>query len=258
MAGIQALINQKAGGPQGNPAPVYYQLAAAEYGSVGNSSCNSSNGTSTASTCIFYDVTLGDMDVDCAGPNCYLGGGTVDVLSTSNTAFLPAYGTNTGWDFATGIGTVNAANLVNNWSSSSPQPSFTLSASPTSLTILQGASGSTAITVTPQNGFSDSVGLSASGLPGGVTASFSPNSTTSTSTLTLTASSTATTGTVTVTITGTSGSLTKATSISLTVRTVPTLPSVWTDGDIGSTGVAGSASYGKEGLTFAAAGAVWY
>src|SRR5207244_6752514 len=89
MAGIQALINQKAGGPQGNPAPVYYQLAAAEYGSVGNSSCNSSNGTSTASTCIFYDVTLGDMDVDCAGPNCYLGGGTVGVLSTSNTAFLP-------------------------------------------------------------------------------------------------------------------------------------------------------------------------
>src|SRR5437899_7931412 len=137
------------------------------------------------------------MDVYCARPNCYLAGGTVGVLSTSNTAFLPAYGTNTGWDFATGIGTVNAANLVNNWSSSSPQPSFTLSASPTSLTILQGASGSTAITVTPQNGFSDSVGLSASGLPGGVTASFSPNST-MTSTLTLTASSTATTGTATV------------------------------------------------------------
>src|SRR5438445_986627 len=218
MAGIQALINQKAGGPQGNPAPVYYQLAAAEYGSVGNSSCNSSNGTSTASTCIFYDVTLGDIDVDCAGPNCYLGGGTVGVLSTSNTAFLPAYGTNTGWDFATGIGTVNAANLVNNWSSSSPQPSFTLSPSPTTLTILQGASGPTAITVTPQNGFSDSVGLSASGLPGGVTASFSPNSTMSTSTLTLTASSTATIGTVTVTISGTSGSLTNTTTVSLAVN----------------------------------------
>jgi len=28
MAGIQALINQKAGGPTGNPAPAYYQLAA--------------------------------------------------------------------------------------------------------------------------------------------------------------------------------------------------------------------------------------
>src|SRR5216684_2741173 len=36
MAGIQALINQKAGGPQGNPAPIYYQLASAEYGSSGS------------------------------------------------------------------------------------------------------------------------------------------------------------------------------------------------------------------------------
>src|SRR6266849_4832802 len=219
MAGIQALINQKAGGPQGNPAPVYYQLAVSEYGSAGNTSCNSSNGTSTASTCIFYDVTLGDMGVDCTGPNCYLGGGTVGVLSTSNTAFLPAYGTTTGWDFATGIGTVNATNLVNNWSSaSSPQPSFTLSASPTSLTFVQGVSGSTTITVTPQNGFSGSVSLSASGLPSGVTASFSPNPATAASTLTLTVGSTAATGTVTVTVTGTSGSLTNTTTISLAVN----------------------------------------
>jgi subtilase family serine protease len=36
MAGIQALVNQKAGGPQGNPNPVYYQLAAIEYGSTGS------------------------------------------------------------------------------------------------------------------------------------------------------------------------------------------------------------------------------
>ncbi len=121
MAGIQALINQKAGGPQGNPAPVYYQLAAAEYGSSGSSSCNSDKGNAVASNCIFYDVTLGDMDVDCVGPNCYLGGGSVGVLSTSNSSFAPAYGTATGWDFATGIGTVNAANLVNNWQSTSNQ-----------------------------------------------------------------------------------------------------------------------------------------
>ena len=121
MAGIQALINQKAGGPQGNPAPAYYQLAAAEYGSSGSSSCNSSNGNAV-STCIFYDVTFGDMDVDCVGPNCYLGGGSVGVLSTSNTSFGAAYGTNVGWDFATGIGSVNAANLVSNWPTPSKQP----------------------------------------------------------------------------------------------------------------------------------------
>src|SRR5712691_3497254 len=138
MAGIQALINQKAGGPQGNPASVYYQLATAEYGSSGSSSCNSDHGNTVASNCIFYDVTSGDIDVDCVGPNCFLADGTLGVLSTSNSAFSPAYGTGTGWDFATGIGTVNAANLLNNWPAPSPKPSFTLSASPASLTITQG------------------------------------------------------------------------------------------------------------------------
>src|SRR5207245_2628727 len=63
LAGIQALINQKAGGPQGNPAPVYYQLAAAEYGSTGSTSCNSSNGNTVDAPCAFYAVTLGAMDL---------------------------------------------------------------------------------------------------------------------------------------------------------------------------------------------------
>src|SRR5713226_3779464 len=175
MAGIQALINQKAGGPQGNPAPLYYQLAAAEYGSAGNSSCNSDKGNTVASTCIFYDVTSGDMDVDCVGPNCFLANGSVCVLSTSNTSFAPAYGTNIGWDFATGIGTINAANLVNNWPTPSSQPGFTLSASPASPAFIQGASGSTTITVHPLNGFSGNVNLTTSGLPTGITASFGTN-----------------------------------------------------------------------------------
>jgi uncharacterized repeat protein (TIGR01451 family) len=129
MAGIQALIDQMAGGPQGNPAPIYYQLAAAEYGSGGSSSCNSSNGSTVASSCIFYDVTLGDMDVDCVGPNCYLGNGSVGVLSTSNTSFGSAYGTTAGWDFATGIGTVNAANLLGSWPVPSNQPVLTITKS---------------------------------------------------------------------------------------------------------------------------------
>ena len=60
------------------------------------------------STCIFYDVTKGDMDVNCTGThNCYLPSGTNGVLSTSDSSYLKAY--------ATGIGSVNAANLVNNW-----------------------------------------------------------------------------------------------------------------------------------------------
>ena len=97
-------------------------------------------------------------------------------------------------------------------------PDFSLSANPNSVTVIQGSSGTSTITVTPINGFSGSVNLSASGLPSGVTAGFSPNPTTTTSTLTLTASSTATTGTVTVTITGVSGGLTHTTTLSLTVN----------------------------------------
>jgi hypothetical protein len=97
-------------------------------------------------------------------------------------------------------------------------PDFTLSASPGSVSVTQGASGTSTITVNKLNGFNSSVSLSASGLPSGVTASFNPSSTTGTSTLTLSASSTATTGTSTVTITGTSGSLTRNTSVSLTVN----------------------------------------
>jgi hypothetical protein len=215
MAGIQALVNQKAGARQGNPNFVYYSLSAAEYGA---SACNSTLGYTVGSSCIFYDVTQGDNDVDCVGThtfgtnNCYLPSGANGVLSASNNAYQPAFGTTTGWDFPTGIGTVNAYNLVNNWPAG-----FTLTANPSSLTIVQGRQGTSTITITPVNGFSGSVTLAASGLPKGVTASFNPDPTTSTSTLTLTASARAKKGKATVTITGTSGSLSATTTLTLTV-----------------------------------------
>lgn len=95
--------------------------------------------------------------------------------------------------------------------------SFTLSDSPGSLSIAQGASGTSTITVNPANGFSGSVTLSASGLPSGVTASFGSNPTTGSSVVTLAATSSAATGSSTVTITGTSGSLSASTTIALTV-----------------------------------------
>jgi subtilase family serine protease len=95
---------------------------------------------------------------------------------------------------------------------------FTLSASPTNLTIRRGAHGTSTITITKSGGFAGSVTLSASGLGSGTTAAFSPNPATGTSTVTFTASSTATTGTRTITITGVSGSLTHTTTISLRVR----------------------------------------
>src|SRR4029077_19384025 len=104
----------------------------------------------------------------------------------------------------------------------SATPDFSLSALPTSLSIATGSSGTSTITITPKNGFTGSVTLSASGMPTGVTAAFGTNPTTATSVLTLTASSTATLGTSTITITGTSGALSHTTTVALTVSTTVT------------------------------------
>ena len=96
-------------------------------------------------------------------------------------------------------------------------PGFTLSASPGSLTLAQGASGTSTVTVTDSGGFTGSVTLAASGLPGGVTASFSPNPTTGSSVVTLTASSSAAPGSYSPAIAGTSGTLTATSSLPLTI-----------------------------------------
>jgi subtilase family serine protease len=92
MAATQALINQKTASRHGNPNPEYYSLASNEYGASGSPNCNSTLGNEVSSSCIFYDVTLGDMDVDCVGSNnCYKPPGSYGVLSTSNSSFKPAY-----------------------------------------------------------------------------------------------------------------------------------------------------------------------
>jgi subtilase family serine protease len=120
MAGIQALVNQKTGSRWGNPNTVYYALANTEYGVTGSSTCNSTTVNKSNNSCIFYDVTQGDNDGVCAQGtagliNCYRPSGTYGIVSTSNTVSQPAYSTGIGWDFATGIGSVNAYNLVMGW-----------------------------------------------------------------------------------------------------------------------------------------------
>jgi len=103
-------------------------------------------------------------------------------------------------------------------SSTGGTPSFTLSPSASTLSVTQGSSATDTVSVTDVNGFSGSVSFTATGLPSGVTASFSPTSSATSSVLTLTASGTAATGgPVTVTVTGTSGSTTASTTIALTV-----------------------------------------
>jgi hypothetical protein len=107
-----------------------------------------------------------------------------------------------------------------------PTPNFSLSASPSSLAINRGASGTSTITITRTGGFAGAVTFTAAGLPSGVTASFTPATTTTTDTssvLTFTASTTAVTGAATITITGTSGAVSHSATISLTVN-VPAMP----------------------------------
>jgi subtilase family serine protease len=121
MAGIQALVDQKYG-RQGNPNPVYYKIAAAASAAPGKAaavsavetaSCQASLGNAIGSSCVFNDITQGDTDVACMGPyGCYQPSGNYGVLSTSRTADAPAYAATAGWDFATGIGSVNAYNLL--------------------------------------------------------------------------------------------------------------------------------------------------
>jgi uncharacterized repeat protein (TIGR01451 family) len=117
LAGIQALINQASGGRQGNPNYIYYRLASIQTGDGLN--CNAGNGNAINSNCIFHDVTQGDMAVNCTGSiNCFVPSGTYGQLSTSNATSAPAYAATAGWDFATGLGSVNVANLINAWNAS--------------------------------------------------------------------------------------------------------------------------------------------
>jgi subtilisin family serine protease len=100
-----------------------------------------------------------------------------------------------------------------------PGPDFTLSASPSSQTVVQGLSTSYTVTITRTGGFTGAVTLSVSGLGAGATGTFSPNPTSgASSTLTVTTTPTAATGSFPLTITGTSGTLTRTTSVTLVVN----------------------------------------
>ena len=112
----------------GNPNPVLYNLAATEYGTTANpndaqlAACNANNGAAIGGNCIFNDITRGDIDVDCAklpkhkARDCFIPPGDLaGVLSTSNSTLGVAYPSTSGWDFASGLGSVNVTNLVTGW-----------------------------------------------------------------------------------------------------------------------------------------------
>jgi len=130
-----------------------------------------------------------------------------------------SFSSTTGYDLVTGWGSPNGVALINALAPTSSSPTFSLSA--TSVSILQGSSGTSTVTSTVADGFNSAVALSVSGLPTGVTGTFSPTSITGSgsSTLSLTVASTTAAGSYTITVTGTSPSLTKTTTFTLTVTT---------------------------------------
>ena len=100
-----------------------------------------------------------------------------------------------------------------------PQPDYSLSAAPSSRTVVQGAGTSYTVSIARTGGYTGSVTLSVSGLPSGAAATFSPNPTTaSTSTISVTASPTTPASSYTATITGVSGGLTHTTAVTLVVQ----------------------------------------
>jgi hypothetical protein len=98
-------------------------------------------------------------------------------------------------------------------------PDFRLSPSSASQSVVQGASTSYTVNITPSGGFTGSVNFSASGMPTGATVGFSPNPATGSSTMTVNTTATTSTGSFPLTITGTSGSLARTTSATLVVTT---------------------------------------
>jgi subtilase family serine protease len=102
FAGIQALIDQQYG-RQGQANCVYYQLAALQ----NTTACNSMSAGGPASSCVFNDITVGGNGVPCqaGSANC----------PTSGPLVLPNFNAGTGYDLATGLGSVNASNLFNQW-----------------------------------------------------------------------------------------------------------------------------------------------
>lgn len=128
MAGIMALVEQQNGSYLGLANYDFYKLAAGD--TLAN--CNSSKLTdpSQPSACVFHDVTVGNNSVP----------GQV------------GYAAKGGFDLSTGLGTVDAANLVQKWNSARKLGSATELSSFYSATIQHGQQFPLRVVVSPASG----------------------------------------------------------------------------------------------------------
>jgi methionine-rich copper-binding protein CopC len=201
------------------PAPSDFSLSASP---SSLSVAAGANATSTISTAVTSGSTQ-TVNLSASGqpagttisfnPASVNAGGSSTMTVSTNASTAPGTYTLT----VTGTGTSTHTTTVT-LTVTAAAPTFSLSASPTSQTVVRGSGTSYAVTVTPANGFNGQVNLSVSGLPSRMSASFSPNPATSTSTLTLQTNRKTRTGTYQLTITGTSGGITQTTTVTLVVQ----------------------------------------
>jgi hypothetical protein len=165
MAGVMALINQKTGASQGSPNVELYKLAAKQ----SYSSCSAETVT-TSSSCYFNDIDTGNNAVPCdkydASPNCTtISTGTLGYAE--NVGILTGYNAGTGYDLATGLGSLNIANVVNAWTATVGTATPTITVTPAQSSINANNTLSVTITVasTPAGGTTPTgtVTLTASG-----------------------------------------------------------------------------------------------
>ena len=159
-------------------------------------------------------VTVAFSPTSIASPGSGSSTATFTVASTATAGTYPVTITGTG-------GGITHTATVTLTVSAAATPAFTLGASPTSLSIKDGSSGTSTITTAVSGGFSSAIALTATGQPSGVTVAFSPTSIASpgsgTSVATFTVASSVAAGTYSITITGTGGGITHTATVSLTV-----------------------------------------
>jgi subtilase family serine protease len=137
MAGVMALINQKTGAPQGFANPELYKLAAQQ----NYSSCSAETVT-TSSSCYFNDIDAGPFSAPgTVAMPCDYGFTGIDApdckASGSDTiGVLPGYNSGAGYDQATGLGSLNVANVVNAWPAISGGSGATVTVTPASTSVI--------------------------------------------------------------------------------------------------------------------------
>jgi hypothetical protein len=115
------------------------------------------------------------------------------------------------------------SNVVSGTTLGNGAPTFTLSASPSSVSVMPGGQGSTTITGTAINGFNNAVSLAAAGMPPGTTVVFTPSSIPApgagNSIMAISVPSGTATGTYPITVTGSGGGVQQTVTVTLAVNT---------------------------------------